>query len=107
MEEARNAGTGDSGDEDRNNPGTGDSERVLSSMVSSLSFSFMTKVGDVSLFRWLLFFITIVSYVSYLKEYVQWNWNVSTTLFKRYFSAICELFFVKIGFVALHFRQFD
>lgn len=66
MEEARNAGTGDSGDEDRNNPGTGDSERVLSSMVSSLSCSFMTKVGDVSLFRWLLFLITIVSYVSYL-----------------------------------------
>ena len=66
MEEARNAGTGDSGDEDRNNPGTGDSERVLSVVVSSSSvvvevFSFLTKVGDVSLFRWLLVLITIVS----------------------------------------------
>lgn len=65
MEEARNPGTGDSGDEDRNNPGIGDSERVLSSLVSSSSvveaFSFMTKVGDVSLFRWLLVLITIVS----------------------------------------------
>ena len=58
--EARNAGTGDSGDEDRNKPGTGDSDR-LSSMLAACS-SFMTVVGDVvSLFRLLLVLITMVS----------------------------------------------
>ena len=37
--EERNTGTGDSGGEDRDNPGTGDTERV-SSMVEACSFSF-------------------------------------------------------------------
>lgn len=59
VDEARNAGTGDSGEEDRYNPGMGDSAR-LSSMLAACS-SFMTKVGDVFLFRLLLVLITMVS----------------------------------------------
>ncbi len=58
VDEARKAGTGDSGVEDRNNPGTGDSERSSSVLVSC---SFMTEVGDMSLFRLLLVLITMVS----------------------------------------------
>ena len=60
VDEARNAGTGDSGVEDRNNPGTGDSERLSSMLVSC---SFMTEVGDMSLFRLLLVLITMVSLI--------------------------------------------
>ncbi len=60
--EARNAGTGDSGDDDLNKSGTGDSDRLSSSMLAACS-SFMTVVGDVSLFRLLLVLITMVSLI--------------------------------------------
>ncbi len=63
--EERNTGTGDSGGEDRDNPGTGDTERV-SSMVEACSFSFSTEEGDdvVSLFRLLLLITIICVYLS-------------------------------------------
>lgn len=59
MEEERNPGTGDSGDEDRHNPGIGDTERASS--VVETSCSLITEEGDASLVRLLLVLMTILS----------------------------------------------
>jgi len=104
MEEERSAGTGDSGDEDRNNPGTGDTER-LSSMLAACSF--MTEVGNVSLFRLLLVLITILSTPTiYFTLNGIWNAVSNNSFHALQYSTICELF-VAVGFQLLGLAAFS